>query len=667
MTGWSLGIDLGTSYTVAAVAGADAVTVVDVESSGQHRIPSSVYLTEEGDLLVGTAARHQSVFAPERFEPTPKRSFGEGELFLGDRLVPVADLAAAILRRVYTEATRQQGETAPDEIRLTHPAEWAEPRLEVLREAAKRAGLGEVTLVAEPVSAAVRIAYRATAPDQLIAVYDFGGGTFDAAVLLRTSEGFEIAGPPAGRDPLGGEDIDERIIKYLGEFLAEEHPEEWQRLRDPQDVAWRRDAIEFRSEVQHAKETLSEVAACQLWVPGLDLEVQLTRTELEELIGHDVDATIDALESALRDATVTVEDLAGIYMVGGSSRIPLVASTLWRRLGVRPAVHENPKSVVAMGAAAWLSGASREPASTAGVAAGQDAPPPAEPPERSDIPGGPAAAAIDTVFRSRLAMSLESEVWPSGCECTAQLVLDYLGNRPLTLRARDEPARDPDSESLAKRVLALRAERTPSFVERSVAPAEVFGVAGGLELQFQMTSAGSDIAMLERYLVVGGRGLVIACPEAARSLADSLELRTAEPERDWFSSRFQVELPAQWTATEELALRRSGTDHAVTTTRALLWPRDASAWRDEQLDAVQRLPGAQLVQRRTATVLNQLAGEVMTFLWNDGIPRVTKLGVAVDGGEGYSMLISLPHAEQAMFGQLARHVRIQALSPVAVG
>jgi actin-like ATPase involved in cell morphogenesis len=666
MTGWSLGIDLGTSYTVAAVASADAVTVVDVEASGQHRIPSSVYLTEEGDLLVGTAAKHQSVFAPERFEPTPKRSFGEGELFLGDRLLPVADLAAAVLRRVYTEATRQQGETAPDEIRLTHPAEWGEARLGVLREAAERAGLGDVALVPEPVSAAVRIAYRATAPDQLIAVYDFGGGTFDAAVLLRTDEGFEIAGPPAGRDPLGGEDIDERIISYLGGFLAEDHPEEWQRLRDPPDVAWRRDAIEFRAEVQQAKETLSEVAASQLWVPGLDREVQLTRTELEQLIGDDVEATIDTLESALHDAAVTVEDLAGVYMVGGSSRIPLVASTLWRRLGVRPAVHENPKSVVAMGAAAWLTGASRQPAMAAGDAAGLQVGG-AEPPETSDLPVGAGTAGIGAVFRTRLAMSLEPEVWPAGCECTAQLVLDYLANRPLTLRARDEPARDLDSEGLAKRVLAMRAARTPSFAERSVGPAEVFGAAGGVERQFQMKAAGTDIAMLERYLVVGGRALVIACPEAARSLADSLELRDTESERDWFHPRFHLELPAQWTATEELTLRRIGTEHAVTTRRALLWPRDASAWHDEQVGDVQRLPGAQLVQRRAATVLNQFAGEVMTFLWNDGLPRVTKLGVADNGGEGYSMLITLPHAEQAMFAQLARHVRIQAPSPVAVG
>ena len=235
---WSLGIDFGTSYTVAATARDGAVATIDVESNGSNRIPSSVFVGADGEILVGTAAQHQAVFAPERYEPTPKRSLGEGELFLGDDLVPVADLAAAILRRVYTEACRQQGERAPSELRLTHPADWSEKRVSVLREAAERAGLPRAIFVAEPVAAAVRIALQRTEPGQHIAVYDFGGGTFDAAVLQRTAAGFEVAGPPAGRDPLGGEDIDRRIIGYLGKLLADDHAEAWAKLLNPPDVEW---------------------------------------------------------------------------------------------------------------------------------------------------------------------------------------------------------------------------------------------------------------------------------------------------------------------------------------------------------------------------------------------------------------------------------------------
>ena len=89
MSDWQLGIDFGTSYTVGAVAQDGNVSVVDIESDGRARIPSSVFLTQDGEILVGTAAQHQAVFAPERYEPTPKRSLGEGQLFLGDRLVAV--------------------------------------------------------------------------------------------------------------------------------------------------------------------------------------------------------------------------------------------------------------------------------------------------------------------------------------------------------------------------------------------------------------------------------------------------------------------------------------------------------------------------------------------------------------------------------------------------
>ena len=164
MSVWQLGIDFGTSYTVAAVATEGSVTVVDVESNGRSRMPSSVFMSADGEILVGTNAQHQAVFAPERYEPTPKRSLGEGDLFLGDDLVPVTDLVAAVLRRVYTEASRQQGETAPNAVFVTHPADWGETRLDVLREAIERADLSGYSLVAEPVAAAARIGLSATTP-----------------------------------------------------------------------------------------------------------------------------------------------------------------------------------------------------------------------------------------------------------------------------------------------------------------------------------------------------------------------------------------------------------------------------------------------------------------------------------------------------------------------
>ena len=643
---WELGIDFGTSYTVAAASTSGVAAVVDMESSGRARIPSAVYLTEDDEILVGTAAQHQAVFDPSRYEPTPKRSLGEGDLFLGDRLIPVSDLVAAVLRRVYTEACRQQGERAPAVVRITHPADWSEARLGLFREAIQKAGLQDVALVPEPVAAVARIALATTTPGQYVAVYDFGGGTFDAAVLLRTDEHFEVAGPPAGRDPLGGEDIDQRIVTYLGELLADAHPAEWDKLTNPPDVSWRRDASGFRGEVQRAKETLSEVTACQMWVPGINIDVQLTRPELEKMIAPDVEATVDALESALGDANVKPQDLAGIFLVGGSSRIPLVADRIWRRLDVRPAVQDNPKSVVALGAAAWTSGvASSGATATTG-------------PLPSAATTAPGVAASGLSFDSGLAMSLDPGSWMGGYDCVALLVIDHLEAPPATLRARDEPAGGATADALAARALSFRSQRSPGFAEQSLQPANVLGTSAGLERRFTMQSGGGPVAMIEHYAVVGERAFVVACPEAGRACLEALTLR--EPRMapaGYFESRWRIALPDRWSAYEHITLRRRGSNQAVIAERVGgIGDEQLEAWRRHELDVMTKRRSATIVGQVRSKILNALEGDVYTLQWaENGIPMFTKFGVTIANGEGYSMAITLPHADQAMFPGLARH------------
>lgn len=669
MSHWQLGIDFGTSFTVAAIAQDSSTTVVDVESNGRSRMPSSVFVGPDGEILVGTAAQHQAVFAPERYEPTPKRALGEGDLFLGDGLVPVTDLVAAVLRRVYTEASRQQGETVPSQVFVTHPADWGEARLDVMREAIEQADLPAYNLLAEPVAAAARIGITRTAPGQHVAVYDFGGGTFDAAVLLRTADGFEVAGPPAGRDPLGGEDIDQRIIQYLGEVLSKDDPEMWNKLTSPPDVAWRRNAAGLHTEVQRAKETLSEVMVCQLWVPGLERDVQLTRSELERLITQDIDATVDALEQVFADAGVGVADLVGIYLVGGSSRIPLVADTIWRRLGVQPAVQDNPKSVVALGAAGWatLAKAARS------VPAPTTTPPPTPTPTPTiglgatrlqPVQSGPIGDESGnrdaTAFRALLAAAVGVDAWPAGCACVAELTVDYLGSPHATLRARDEPAVGT-VEQLAAQVGAFRATRTPGYVEEWLGSAPAMGFQG-IERRFVMTSTQGRVPMFERYLILGNRSFVVAGPQWAHDMADVLGVRPLSLEPDkWFESRFTLEKHTGWLVSERLRVRRNGVDHGLVLERSILHPgTSAEQWVQQQFDAlVSQQPGSTLVGRTNAPVLNSFSGEVVTIRWSQGSTQMlSKRGVAVVGDEGYIVTILLPFEEQGQFAALARQARL---------
>jgi len=640
VTSWTLGIDFGTSYTVAAIADGAESKTVDVESNGRDRMPSATFLADDGSILVGTAAQHQATFSPDRYEPTPKRTFGEGQVFLGDRLVEVAALAGAVLRRVYTEACRQQGERVPDTLRLTYPAEWAEPRRAILLDACERGGLPKPELIPEPVAAAVKIAYQATPPGRHIAVYDYGGGTFDAAVLLRTANGFEVAGPPVGRDPLGGEDIDQRIISYLGELLAADHADQWQLLIAPTDVDSRRDAADLRSEVQRAKETLSEASSCQLWVPGIKRDVQITRKELEDLISDDVNQTVDALDDALREAGVAAADLAGLYLVGGSSRIPLVAHRLQARFGVVPTMQDSPKSVVATGAATWTVG------------------PPAPAPAPS--PDGPR-------FRPRLAMRSEHPSGTDGDRCLGQLVIERVGANPIVLRAHDEPARDIDTAGLASAALTAQTSHTAGFHQDWSGSAAVAGHEGGLELRYTMTDGDRSIAMFEQYLVLDGRALVIGGPEEARPVAASISLIDAPADELTFQMRFELPIPTDWTVVERLRLTPVGIAHSVTAERFLLHASDSpAAWEQRELDKLFEKPGTKLAARTPVRLFKELAGDIVTVTWReDGAPMITKLGIAATVGEALSLTITLPHPDQGLFPQLAERAFLQHAGAIA--
>ncbi|HEY3502593.1 MAG TPA: Hsp70 family protein [Actinocatenispora sp.] len=344
----ALGIDFGTSTTIAVLRRADGTTR-PLLFDGTPLLPSAVYLETDGRPLTGRDAVHAARREPSRYEPSPKRRLNDGAVLLGDREVPVVNLAAAVLRRVAVEATRVNG--APvGEVTLTHPAEWGASRRELLTEAARQAGLPRPRLVPEPVAAAhyfTEVLGHRIPVGSAVVVYDFGAGTFDASVVIRGTKGFEAA-VVSGRE-VGGLDIDAAIVDWLGSRYGQADPAAWQRLTAPTDTAERRARELLWADVRTCKEQLSRSSSATLAIPLLEVEAHLTRDELERLAAPVVEETVRTTAAAIRHARVGNDKIVALFPVGGSSRLPLAGSTLHRRLGLAPTTIEQPEVVVGEG------------------------------------------------------------------------------------------------------------------------------------------------------------------------------------------------------------------------------------------------------------------------------------------------------------------------------
>lgn len=350
-----LSIDFGTSNTVAVLRRDDAAPYT-LEFDGSSLLPSAVFLADDGTLIVGREALRSARIDPSRFEPNPKRRVDDGDILLGHSLLTVVDVIAAVLRTVNEEATRQTGGVPVDRVVLTHPAQWATPRRNTLLAAARQAGLSNITLVVEPVAAASRFTRgpgREIAPGGAVAIYDLGAGTFDAAVVGR-SRG---AGPQQlsvlaedGIPDLGGLDFDEQLKDFAGRTTRGQHPEEWERLLRPTDPATRRAARAFAEDIRASKETLSRYPQTDIPLPPPAEDVHISRPEFEGLVRGSIQRTVAVLDATIRRAGLTPDELAGIYLVGGSSRIPLISKTIQQQLGVIPTALDQPESVVALGA-----------------------------------------------------------------------------------------------------------------------------------------------------------------------------------------------------------------------------------------------------------------------------------------------------------------------------
>jgi YVTN family beta-propeller protein len=388
---YDLGVDLGTTFVAAAIS-RDGRTEMCTLGNQSTVSPSIVYLNEQSKLLFGETAERRGMSHPDRVERAFKRRLGDPTpVVLGGLPHPVTALMAAQLRDVIDTVSRVEG-APPERVMLTYPANWGPYRRELFDEVPQLAGLRDYGTLTEPEAAAAYYgASRMLGEGDTLAVYDLGGGTFDATVLRKRDGVVEVVGDPDGIERLGGIDFDDAILQWInyqfGGVLAELD------MSQPEAAAA---MARLRQECVLAKEALSGDVETTIPVqlPNRHFFAKLTRGEFEGLIRALVESTIGTLVRAVHTARLDVQQLSAVLLVGGSSRIPLIERMIAEEIGRPTVVDAHPKHAVALGAAvaASMRRVPANQASFAGAATGE--PPPTVPLPRSAPP--PAAPSIPT-------------------------------------------------------------------------------------------------------------------------------------------------------------------------------------------------------------------------------------------------------------------------------
>lgn len=370
--GKTIGIDLGTTNTCVATMLTGKPFVIP-SLAGNRLIPSYLAITPDEKILVGVRAKRQSITNPKNTVFAAKRIIGrrydseevkvakdrmpyeivagphgDARVVCGGRQLSVPEISAAIL----LEAKNVAEKFLEDDIEgacITVPAYFNESQRQATIDAAAIAGLKVLRIINEPTSSAIAYGNRRGKKNELIAVYDLGGGTFDISILELGDGVYEVLST-AGDTYLGGQDIDNRIINYLVEEFSRSHGIDlkmdamaMQRMRDAVEQA--KIELSVQSEVTISLPFLTETTH-----GAVHYNYVLTRNKLEELISDLIEKTIDTCKSALNIAHIAKENISEVIMVGGQTRAPLVIRRVTEFFGRQPNRSINPDEVVAEGA-----------------------------------------------------------------------------------------------------------------------------------------------------------------------------------------------------------------------------------------------------------------------------------------------------------------------------
>jgi molecular chaperone DnaK len=367
-----IGIDLGTTNSVVAVMEAGEPAVIP-NSEGGRITPSVVAVSKTGERLVGTVAKRQAVTNPQntiysikrlmgrKFEDAEiqrdvkllsykiqRAANGDAEVTMGEKTYSPPEVSAMILQKLKTDAEAYLGDKVTEAV-ITVPAYFNDSQRQATKDAGAIAGLEVLRIINEPTAAS--LAYGLDKKhDEVIAVYDLGGGTFDISILELGEGTFQVKST-SGDTHLGGDDFDQRIIDWLVD-----------EFRKDQGIDLKQDSMalqRLREGAEKAKIELSTVMQTEVNLPFITadasgpkhLTITLTRSKLEQLVGDLIESTLGPCKQALDDAGVTAAQVDEVVLVGGQTRMPKVQEAVKQFFGKEPHKGVNPDEVVAIGAA----------------------------------------------------------------------------------------------------------------------------------------------------------------------------------------------------------------------------------------------------------------------------------------------------------------------------